>query len=71
MPWNNQGMETSTSPLDPLDLLRSLHADQLAKRLDELVAESKALRVLLRSARAREAARRRQQKQKETSDAHS
>jgi len=44
---------TSTIP-DPLELLRALPADALQARLAALQAEADALRVLLRSARARE-----------------
>jgi hypothetical protein len=39
--------------LSPADLLDSLDPDAIAARLDELDRESRALRVLLRSARAR------------------
>jgi hypothetical protein len=39
---------------NPLELLRSLDADALHTRLAALQAEADALRVLLRSARARE-----------------
>jgi hypothetical protein len=46
---------------DPVALVRSLDADEIARRLTDLAAEERALRVLLRSARAREQARRRQQ----------
>jgi hypothetical protein len=44
-------MDTTT---DPVELLRSLSADALQERLDAVLAEADALRVLLRSARARE-----------------
>jgi hypothetical protein len=47
-------MSTTT---DPVELLRSLDADALQARLERLQAEADALRVLLRSARARERGR--------------
>jgi hypothetical protein len=46
-----------TRPTLPTDLIRAvaeLDADCIATRLDELEAEARALRVLLRSARARD-----------------
>jgi hypothetical protein len=39
---------------DPAALLRGLSADAICDRLDRLEAEGRALRVLLRSVRARE-----------------
>jgi hypothetical protein len=51
-------------PADPIELLSRLDADAIAWRLDDLEHQAKALRVLLRSARAREnAAARRQSAQ--------
>jgi hypothetical protein len=50
---------TATLPADPIRLVRDLDADAIAARLVELEAEASALRVLLRSARARENARKR------------
>jgi hypothetical protein len=44
---------------DPTVLVNNLDADAIEARLEELEAQAKALRVLLRSARARDAARRR------------
>jgi hypothetical protein len=46
-------------PTDPTTLLRTLDPEQIARRLDELDAEAKALRVLLRAVRARKQAQRR------------
>jgi hypothetical protein len=52
-------METATTPIaDPVGFVRTLDADAIAARLAEIEAEASALRVLLRSARARERARR-------------
>jgi hypothetical protein len=50
------GMETLASPGSALTLLNSLTSDQIQQRLTLLEAEQKALRVLLRSVRARERA---------------
>jgi hypothetical protein len=47
-------MNTADVQTDPVALVRSLDADQIARRLEELAAEERALRVLLRSARARQ-----------------
>jgi hypothetical protein len=44
---------------DPVALLESLDPEAIAARLDELEREAQALRVLLRSARARQGARKR------------
>jgi hypothetical protein len=49
---------TPTQP-DPTGIIKTLDADAIAARLIELDAEASALRVLLRSARARENALRR------------
>ncbi|HYV35512.1 MAG TPA: hypothetical protein VE988_07405 [Gemmataceae bacterium] len=46
-------------PTDPLDFVRGLDADTIAKKISELEREAKALRVLLRSARARQSAEQR------------
>jgi hypothetical protein len=45
--------------LSPTELVNGLDPDVIAARLDELDRESQALRVLLRSARARQAGRNR------------
>jgi hypothetical protein len=50
-----------TTQTDAVALIQGLDADQIARRLEELDAEAQALRVLLRSARARERARTRRQ----------
>lgn len=47
------------NPSDPVSIVNTLDADSIAKRIAELDAEASALRVLLRSARARENAQRR------------
>jgi hypothetical protein len=47
------------SNLNPSELVNSLDAEAIAARLDELEREAQALRVLLRSARARQGAQRR------------
>jgi hypothetical protein len=54
------------APTDPAALLRGLSTDAIRRRLAELDAESRALRVLLRSVGARERALARQ---KEAGDA--
>jgi hypothetical protein len=46
---------------DAVALVMSLDADQISRRLEELAAEERALRVLLRTARAREQGRPRRQ----------
>ena len=43
-------METSQIPTDPLIVVRSLDAETIRKRIDELEAERQALLVLLRAA---------------------
>jgi hypothetical protein len=43
-----------STPADPVAIVQSLDADAIAARLDELAREEQALRVLLRSARARQ-----------------
>jgi hypothetical protein len=45
---------------DPLRAIQSLSADEIENRLDELDRQASALRVLLRSARARAAGAKRQ-----------
>jgi hypothetical protein len=57
---NPTDTDTSTDTDDPLELLRRLDSATLCQRLDALESEAQALRVLLRSARARENAARRQ-----------
>jgi hypothetical protein len=52
---------TNLTQTDAVTLIEALDPDQISRRLDELVAEERALRVLLRSARARQQARRRRQ----------
>jgi hypothetical protein len=47
-------MSPTTPPTDPVRLLDALDADAIAARLQELDREARALRVLLRSARARQ-----------------
>jgi hypothetical protein len=65
-------MSTATSPPlpDPVSVLKALNAEAIRARLAELDAEASALRVLLRSARAREQALRRQRRE-EVADAPS
>jgi hypothetical protein len=58
-------MSRATIPTDPVALVQSLDPDQIARRLEALAAEERALRVLLRSARAREQALRRRQRREE------
>jgi hypothetical protein len=60
---------TAKPPTDPIRFIESLDADQIAERLAQLSAEERALRVLLRSARARQAAKGRQRKREEAADA--
>jgi hypothetical protein len=43
-------METPQTPTDPLNVVRSLDADAIRKRIDDLDAERQALMVLLRAA---------------------
>ncbi len=50
------------NPHDALGLLKALDADSIAARIAELEAEASALRVLLRSARARQNAQKRARK---------
>jgi hypothetical protein len=53
-------MKTATpTPTDPVSIVKTLDADAIQARLDALDAEASALRVLLRSARARQNAQRR------------
>ena len=47
------------NPTDPVNIVKTLDGDSIAARLTELDAEASALRVLLRSARARENVQRR------------
>jgi hypothetical protein len=47
---------STEAPADPARLLDTLDADAIQRRLDELTREARALRVLLRSARARQRA---------------
>lgn len=56
------GVPGSGVPADPMALLKSLSADAISARLDELDQERDALRVLLRSARVRERHRARDDK---------
>jgi hypothetical protein len=63
-------MTRATLPADPVALIQSLDPDAIARRLDELVAEERALRVLLRSARARRQAELRRQAREEVRRAH-
>ena len=56
------GQSAATIP-DPVALLRNLTSEQIVARLDEIEAEASALRVLLRSTRARERAQARRKKQ--------
>jgi hypothetical protein len=53
---------TTPGVTDPLSFVKTLDPDAIASRLAELDAEASALRVLLRSARARENALRRQER---------
>jgi hypothetical protein len=52
-------MSTHPPAADPVALVDALDPDAIAARLDEIDRESKALRVLLRAARARRAAEQR------------
>jgi hypothetical protein len=61
-------MNTVALPPDLTTLVKSLDADAIAHRLEELVAEEQAVRVLLRSARAREQAQRRRQQREDRCD---
>jgi hypothetical protein len=59
-------MKTATpTPPDPVSIVKMLDADAIEARLAELDAEATALRVLLRSARAREAVLRRRHRREE------
>jgi hypothetical protein len=49
-------MNATAVPHDPVQLVEQLDPDAIAARLDELDREAAALRVLLRSTRARQAA---------------
>lgn len=49
-------MNATAQPPDPVTLLANLSVEQLRQRLADLDAEAKAVRVLLRSALARERA---------------
>jgi hypothetical protein len=60
---------SSPTPTDAVALVENLDPDAIAKRLDELVAEERALRVLLHSARARQQAQRRRQQKEAKADA--
>jgi hypothetical protein len=53
--------EATPAAANPFELLRSLTADALQERLNALQDEADAIRVLLRSARARERRRQAQQ----------
>ncbi len=44
---------------DPIALLQSLTVEDVSKRLEDLYAEEKSLRIILRSLRARETAAKR------------
>jgi hypothetical protein len=55
---------------DPVAALAALDPDTIAKRLEELAAERQALMVLLRSARARDQAKRRQHASRGKGAAH-
>jgi hypothetical protein len=63
-------MSQTQLPTDPIRIVESLDADLIAARLAELSAEQRALRVLLRSARARQVARERQERQRREEAAH-
>ncbi len=54
-------MDATSPTIDPLDALRRLTPQDIEARLDELRAEDKSLRVLLRSLRARESATKRRE----------
>jgi hypothetical protein len=55
-------MDTHADPIrDPVSLLAALDADELKRRLDDLIAEEQAIRTLLYAARARERAARRRE----------
>jgi hypothetical protein len=52
-------------PSDPVKLLETLDAEAIQERLDALDREARALRVLLRSARARQGAMERRRGRRE------
>jgi hypothetical protein len=58
-------MDTQTTPIDPLDALRTLTPEQIERRLAEIDGERTALSTLLRSIRARDRARRRHEPRQE------
>jgi hypothetical protein len=51
------GMNQKPGAIDPVAILDSLSSADIVRRLDDLAKEEKALRTLLRAARAREQAR--------------
>jgi uncharacterized pyridoxal phosphate-containing UPF0001 family protein len=61
-------MRHATQQTDATTIVHSLDAEQIAERLNELAAEQQALRVLLRSARAREQVRRRRERREGGTD---
>jgi hypothetical protein len=54
-------MSTQSPAADPVALIDGLDADAIAARLDQLGRQTKALRLLLRAARARQQAQKRAQ----------
>lgn len=62
MPAYAWGMDTAT------DILKQLKPDEIVARLEEMDAEAKALRVLLRAARQREKSRTRNPKREVLTD---
>jgi hypothetical protein len=63
-------MSHAPLPTDPVTLVQSLDSKQIAARLEELAAEQDALRVLFRSARARERAQRQRQAKEAAHGSH-
>ena len=63
-------MSSATPPPDPAAYLRELTAEAIWVRLNELEGEARALRVLLRSVRARERVTGRSVQKKTTPEAH-
>jgi hypothetical protein len=60
-------MATRTLPTDPAALIEGLDPEQIRRELEELDSRARALRVLFRSAVARQRARRRSEEREEVS----
>jgi hypothetical protein len=57
------GMATPAVPTDPAALIEGLDPEQIRRELEDLDGRARALRVLLRSALARQRAQRRRERQ--------